>query len=268
MKTKQQLWKATGINLCLSVVIFGALLGLLWVMELLIPSLHGQFLHFDNAAWVVGIPASIIGVSYILSIKDPENYTGFYAGIVMSVLLGIQFFLQEQYDSTFLYFCVFIPFQIKSIINWRKPQPAENENKSFEPEFLSMKELTITALIFIVIVIADYFLATYVFQKNSLNDAVGIKLFNGMLIASSVLANYWLIYRKNDAWRYWVIYSLAGIALFVIINNIFSIVLFTFFLAINAMAGVAWFRITPEDNYGWINERREQRKRFKQKIRK
>ena len=267
MKTRQQLWKATGINLCLSVVIFGALLGLLWVMELLIPSLQGQFLHFDNAAWVVGIPASIIGVSYILSIKDPENYTGFYAGIVMSVLLGIQFFLQEQYDSTFLYFCVFIPFQIMSIVNWRKPQESEVK-QSFEPEFLSMKELTITAFAFIGIVAADYFLATFAFQKNGLSDAVEIKLFNGMLIASSILANYWLIYRKNDAWRYWVIYSLAGIALFVIINNIFSIVLFIFFLAINSMAGIAWFRITPENNYGWINERREQRERFKQKIRK
>ncbi len=252
MKTKQQLWHATGLNLCLSVLVYAVLLGLLWLAEYLFPSLHGQFLHFDNIAWVVGIPASVVGVSYILTIRDPQNYIGFYAGIVMSVLLGVQFLLQEQYDSTFLYFCVFIPFQIKSILNWSKPVPEEEKNKPFEPEFLSLKGMLLTCLVFVLLVVADYLLATYAFQHNGLCDEIWPKFFNGMLISSSVLANFWLIYRKNDSWIYWIIYSLAGIGLFIIVGNVFSIVLFAFFLVINSMAGIAWVKSTPREKYGWL----------------
>ncbi|MBR4431794.1 MAG: hypothetical protein IKS76_01175, partial [Paludibacteraceae bacterium] len=61
-----------------------------------------------------------------------------------------------------------------------------------------------------------------------------------------------LIYRKTDSWIYWLIYSLAGIALFIIINNIFSIVLFIFFLVINGMAGLAWIKSTKPENMGWL----------------
>ena len=98
------LWRALGRNFCISIVLFGAFLGLLWLVELLFPAMKGQLLHFDNTAWIVGIPASIVGVAYILTVRDPQNFTGFFAGIVMSALLGVQFTLQGNYDSTFLYF--------------------------------------------------------------------------------------------------------------------------------------------------------------------
>lgn len=244
------LWRALGRNTIISIILFGALLGLLWLAELMIPSMQGKLLQFANAAWVVGIPASIIGVAYILTIKDPSNYTGFYAGIIMSILLGVQFVLQGGYDSAFLFFCVFIPFQIKSILNWSKP--AESNAEPFSPEFLSMKGMLLSVLTMAVITLADYALATYVFQHNGWADNVAIKLFNGLLISSSVLANFWLIYRKTDSWIYWLIYSLAGIALFIIINNIFSIVLFIFFLVINGMAGLAWIKSTKPENMGWL----------------
>ena len=244
------LWRALGRNTIISIILFGALLGLLWLAEVMIPSMQGKLLQFANAAWVVGIPASIIGVAYILTIKDPSNYTGFYAGIIMSILLGVQFVLQGGYDSAFLFFCVFIPFQIKSILNWSKP--AESNAEPFSPEFLSMKGMLLSVLTMAVITLADYALATYVFQHNGWVDNVAIKLFNGLLISSSVLANFWLIYRKTDSWIYWLIYSLAGIALFIIINNIFSIVLFIFFLVINGMAGLAWIKSTKPENMGWL----------------
>ncbi len=245
------LWRALGRNTLISIVLFGCLLGLLWLAELIFPSI--TLLKWSDAAWCVGIPASIIGVAYILTIKDPSNYTGFYAGILMSILLGVQFILQGGYDSAFLFFCVFIPFQIKSIINWSKPAPADDA--PFSPEFLSMKAMLLSVLTMLVITFADYLLATYAFQHNALADNWAIKLFNGLLISSSVLANFWLIYRKTDSWIYWIIYSVAGIVLFIIIGNIFSIVLFLFFLVINGSAGLAWIKMTTPDHYGWLSRK-------------
>ena len=103
-----QLWRALGRNFIISILLFGVLLGLLWLAEMIFPS--ASLLKWHDPAWVVGIPASIIGVAYILTVRDPQNYTGFFAGIVMSILLGIQFLLQNQYDSAFLFFFVFIPY--------------------------------------------------------------------------------------------------------------------------------------------------------------
>ena len=71
------------------------------------------------------------------------------------------------------------------------------------------------------------------------------------MISSSFLANYWLIYRKNDSWLYWFIYSVAGIVLFIFLGNIFSLVLFCFFLIINSMAGLAWIKNTKKENLYW-----------------
>ena len=79
-----------------------------------------------------------------------------------------------------------------------------------------------------------------------------VKILNGLLISSSFLANYWLIYRKTDSWIYWFIYSVAGIGLFIILGNVFSIVLFTFFLVINSMAGYAWIKATTKENLNWV----------------
>ena len=216
------LWRALGRNCIISIILFGALLGLLYIAELVFPSV--ALLRWHDPAWVVGIPASVIGVAYILTIRNPKNYTGFYAGIIMSILLGVQFLLQDQYDSMFLYFCIFIPLQIISIILWNKPA-----DKSAKPAFLAPKWMVLTFVVFALIVVGDYLLSPSLIQ-----------LFNGLLIASSIMANFWLVYRKKDAWIYWIVYSVAGIALFVIVGNVFSIVLFTFFLVINSMAAYAW----------------------------
>lgn len=245
--TNTPLWRTLGRNTLISILLFGALLCLLWIAEIIFPSV--TLLKWHDPAWLVGIPASIIGVAYIMTIKDPKNYTGFYAGIIMSALLGIQFLLQNQYDSTFLYFCVFIPFQIKSILHWSKPQ--ENDD-SFSPEFLPTKMVILTRLVYFIIIALDYLLVTFVFQHNGLMDNAVIKLLNAILIASSIMANFWLIYRKNDAWVYWILYSVAGIGLFILLGNIFSIVLFVFFLVINSMAGIAWFKGTKPEDLGWI----------------
>ena len=97
----------------------------------------------------------------------------------------------------------------------------------------------------------DYFIQTFVMAGDGLQDQVALKLCNGLMVASSFLANYWLIYRKNDSWLYWFIYSVAGIVLFILLGNIFSIVLFSFFLVINSMAGIAWIKNTKPKYYFW-----------------
>ena len=241
------LWKALGRNTLISIQVFYDLIGLLFIAELVFPSL--SLLHWHDPAWVVGIPASVIGVAYILTIRDPKNYTGFFPGIIMSVLLGVQFLLQGQYDSTFLYFFVFIPFQMMAIYKWSRNK--DDGGASFEPKFLDTPRLLLSIALFIAITAGDYVLATYALRHEALTDNIAIKLLNGILISSSFLANYWLIYRKTDSWIYWFIYSVAGIGLFIILGNIFSIVLFTFFLVINSMAGIAWIKATTKENLNW-----------------
>ncbi|MBR4520709.1 MAG: nicotinamide mononucleotide transporter [Paludibacteraceae bacterium] len=242
------LWRALGRNTLLSILLFGGLLGLLWLAELVFPSL--TLLKWHETAWCVGIPASVIGVAYILTIRDPHNFTGFFAGIVMSLLLGVQFLLQGQLDSTFLYFFVFVPFQMMSIYKWSRKK--DDGGASFEPKFLDTPRFWLSVGLFVIITLGDYVLATYAFSKDGLTDNIAVKLFNGVLISSSFLANYWLIYRKTDAWIYWILYSVAGIGLFIMLGNVFSIVLFLFFLVINGSAGVAWIKMTKRENYGWL----------------
>ena len=251
--TNAHLWRALGRNLLISILLFGAFLGLLWLAELLIPSLQGQLLHFDNTAWIVGIPASVIGVAYILTVRDPQNFTGFFAGIVMSALLGVQFTLQGNYDSTFLYFFVFIPFQMMSIYKWSRKK--DDGGASFEPKFLDTPRFWLSIFIGLAVTAGDYMIQTYVFKSTGgLTDNIAIKLCSGLMISSSFLANYWLIYRKTDSWIYWFIYSVAGIVFFSLpgIRNPFSIILFIFFLVINSMAGIAWIKNTKPENRGWL----------------
>ncbi len=241
------LWLATGRNLLISIGIYGALMLLLWGAQVLFDY---ELLHFSDSAWCVGIPASVIGVAYILSIKDPQNFTGFFAGIVMSALLGVQFLLQNQIDSTFLYFFIFIPFQMMSIYKWSRNK--SDGGASFETKFLDTPRFWLTIALFVFITLGDYLLMSLAIQKDGLTENIAIKLLSGLMISSSFLANYWLIYRKNDAWIYWIIYSVAGIGLFILLHNVFSIVLFIFFLFINGSAGVAWIKMTTKENYGWL----------------
>ena len=242
-----QLWKALGRNFIISIILFGALLGLLWIVESCLGTV--QLLKWHDPAWVVGIPASIIGVAYILTVRDPQNYTGFFAGILMSILLGIQFVLQGGYDSAFLFFMIFIPFQMMSIYKWSRKK--DEGGASFEPKFLDTPRLFLSIGIFLIITIGDWIMASIAIYHEPIMDNLVPKLLNGVLISSSFLANYWLIYRKTDSWVYWLLYSVAGIGLFILIRNPFSIVLFTFFFVINGTACLAWIKATKKENLNW-----------------
>lgn len=242
------LWKTHAKNFLISLGLYAILFVVLLVMQ--------EYAHFDNLLrfgdvdFLVGIPASIFGVAYILTIRDPQNYTGFYSGIIMSLLLAAQFYFQGQYDSTILYDVIFILFQIMSIITWkRSSKQKESTDDAFEPAFLEWKPMILANLCFLLITVGDYFLATYWFNP----DGAGmINVLNALLISSSVLANYLLIFKKTDSWIYWLVYSAAGIVLFALVHNVFSIVLFIFFLIINGSAAITWFKITEKENMGWL----------------
>lgn len=245
------MWRELCKNLLLSLVLFVALFLLCYVLEV---AFGLSLLHFSDAAFCVGIPASVVGVGYVLTIRNPANYTGFYLGILMSLLLAVQFFLQGNYDLFVLYIACFVPFQIKSICTWKKAS-ANQVSEPLQPAFLPTKSMLVSTAIFVVIIVLDYLLATFVINHDTLQQNVAVKLMGAMLIASSILANYWLIYKKNDAWIYWVIYSFSGIVFYILVNNVFSVVLFSFFLVINSMAGISWYKNTTPDNKGWLARR-------------
>ena len=185
------LWRALGRNLFLSIVMFAVIFGLLWLAEQFVLE-PGTLLKWTDAAWCVGIPASIIGVAYILTIRDPQNYTGFFAGIVMSALLGVQFTLQGSYDGTFLYFFVFIPFQMMSIYKWSRSKG--DGGASFEPKFLDVPRFWLSLFIGLAVTAGDYFVQTFIFQHNALADNIAVKLCSGLMISSCACLNFSLTY--------------------------------------------------------------------------
>ena len=233
--------------LLLSVGIYVALFVVLLVVERLCEPLRGVLLQWDSAAFIVGIPASVVGTAYVLTIRNPQNYTGFLGGIAMAVLLGTQFALQGNYDLTFLQIGIFIPFMLLSLITWRKKleatQPTDTTEKPFRPAYLHGWRQGLTLTLALLIIVADYAFTTRVLNHDAWADQWLLKLAGAVMIASSVMANFWLIYQKMDAWIWWILYSLAGILFYVLLGNIYCIVLFLFYLVINASAFVAWQRL-------------------------
>ena len=233
--------------LLLSVGIYAALFVVLLVVERLCEPLRGVLLQWDSAAFIVGIPASVVGTAYVLTIRNPQNYTGFLGGIAMAVLLGTQFALQGNYDLTFLQIGIFIPFMLLSLITWRKKlnttPSSETAAKPFRPAYLHGWRQGLTLTLALLIIVADYTFTTLVLNHDAWADKWLLKLSGAVMIASSVMANFWLIYQKMDAWIWWILYSLAGILFYVLLGNIYCIVLFLFYLVINASAFVAWQRL-------------------------
>lgn len=252
---KQTLLKELARNTVLSCIIYGLLFVVLYIFELAHPALKGVLLQWNSLAFIVGIPASVLGTAYVLTIKNPQNFTGFYLGVVMSLLLSWQFYLQGNYDLIVLYLCIFIPFQIKSLILWRRSTlHPQSENEEFAPEFLSKRYFVYTQLAALLIIGLDYVLATLVINHDGWRDNIVVKIASGITIASSFLANYLMIYKKNDSWLCWVIYSIASIILFVILGNVFSIVLFVVMLIINMSAQFAWLHNTHAEKFGWAGD--------------
>ena len=244
---KIKLWKEFGCQILISVGIYSTLFLMLYIIESCALATKGTLLQWDDPAFIVGIPASVIGVGYVLTIRNPQNYTGFYGGIMMSLLLSWQFALLQQWGLTVLYVAVFVPFMIYSIICWRKQALQSQENEqTFCPTWLSIRNQGFNLLFLVGIVALDSGLLTH-FETTIHSEQLLQKLMSGVMIGSSVLANFWLIYQKLDAWIWWVVYSIAGMILYALIGNAFSFVLFSIFLIVNTGAGVAWIKLRKQN---------------------
>ena len=252
---KKQLAIEMGKQTLISVIIFTVLFLVLAFLECVAPHLKNELLKWHDPSFIVGIPASVIGVAYVLTIKNPQNYMGFYLGIIMSLLLAWQFYLQGQYDLVVLYILVFIPFLLSSLFSWRKATlSTDKKAAAFSPAFLNTKGMLITQLIGILIIFGDFALVSYLQGAAPSMEVVWIRLMAALLISSSFFANFYLIYKKNDAWICWVIYSIAGMVLNAIVGNLFSFMLFTVFLLVNGSATIAWIRGTNMEDFGWVGE--------------
>jgi nicotinamide riboside transporter PnuC len=162
----------------------------------------------------------------------------------MALLLSIQFYLQGNMDLVLLQLLVFVPFLLSSLLRWRRlALQSQSAEQPFVPEWLPRQRQCLSWFILLIIVAGDYILATLFIHQNAWSDNILIKLMGGLMIASSALANFILIYQKIDAWVWWVLYALSGIVLYMLIGNIFSIVLFIVFLIINGSVGISWIQL-------------------------
>jgi len=226
------LWKELGRMTLASFFIYAGLFGILWGVEILWPELQGVLLQWDNLSWVVGIPASFLGTAYVLTIRNPQNYTGFYMGIVMSLLFALQCYLQGKWDLPVLYVVVFVPFQLKSLLTWRK------QTGNTLPAFLPGGKALLAAGVFACICVLDYLWAH--------------SWISAIMVASSVMANFLMIYKKNEAWICWIIYCVAGLVLFVLLGNVFTVVLFVTMTLVNLSGQIAWWKMTRPEDMGWL----------------
>ena len=254
---RKQLVKELGQKTLWSVLIFAALFVVLYVVEYFCPSLAGRLLQWHNGdvvnwAFIIGIPGSIFGTAYVLTITNPKNYAGFYLGVVMSVLLAIKFYMIGAVDQMILYLFIFVPFQLKSLMGWRRNTLSPTAGVAeLRPKYLDVKGFLLEILALITFVALDFVLLTYTGDNHDLFADWHIKLLSGIVVAASFLANLLMIWQKNDAWMWGVIYSIAGIVLFSILLDPFLIVLNAAFLIINGGAHIAWIKMTQPGDFGW-----------------
>lgn len=244
-----ELYKEFGKNLLISLGIFAALTLVLLIAE---RWLGIELMAWNSAPFCVGFGASIIGVGYVLTVKNPNNYLGFYGGIAMSTLLGIQFIMTHQWDLVMLYFGVFIPFLVRSIMVWKTDKGARNKDKGqkvgeLKPEWLNRKQLIVSLLVAALIIGGDYVLNTLGIYRDGWGENVLLKLLGAGLICTSTEANYWLIYKKTDAWIWWTLYGVVGVAFYALLPepNYYLVILNIVFIIVNASALRAWVAITP-----------------------
>jgi nicotinamide riboside transporter PnuC len=122
---------------------------------------------------------------------------------------------------------------------------SQESDQPFCPTWLSLRNQVFNLLFLVGMVVLDSGLLTH-FESTIQSDQLLLKLMSGLMIGSSVLANFWLIYKKLDAWIWWVVYSVAGMILYALIGNAFSFLLFTIFLLVNGGAGLAWIKASKE----------------------
>ena len=243
---KKTLWQEFARNILISLGIFSALFLILYIVEWAVPTLSGELLQWYDPAFVVGIPASVAGTAYVLTIQNPKNYTGFVGAITMAALLAWQFALWANWDLVVLHFALFIPFQTTSLLRWRKQALESKEqgtrNQDILPSWLNAKGVVFNIVFTIVIVLLDVIFVSWM-AGNDFADNLLSKVMGGLMIAASILANFWMIHKKIDTWIWWIVYTLAGMVIYVLTSNIFTFVLFLITLILNIKAAIEWIKV-------------------------
>jgi nicotinamide riboside transporter PnuC len=108
-----------------------------------------------------------------------------------------------------------------------------------------MKGVVFNVVFTMVIVLLDILFVTWL-DGNRLGDEILSKVMGGLMIAASILANFWMIHKKIDTWICWIIYSLAGLVIYVLTHNIFTFVLFLITLVLNVKAAIEWIKISKQ----------------------
>lgn len=229
----------------ITTALFVILLLLFWGLETFCPQLQGELLLWEQVDYYFSLFGSLVGVIYVLLIRNPKNYLGYIFGILMSVFLSLQFWWQEQYDLVILYLCVFVPIQVCTFISWRKNLIASLEGRKAElhPTYLTTKQLVTTILAGTIIWFADY-VVIGLLHGNTLGEEVILRSLSGLMIASSCLANYLLLFQKTESWICWVLFSIIGIVFNYLIGSYFTSIFFIVSAIVNGKALIEWVKIS------------------------
>lgn len=225
---------------------------------------------FSDRVTIISLAAGVVGTAYIMTVKNPCNYFGMAFGVVSSILLTIQFYWMGFPDLPVLYVCVFIPCQVVTVFVWYRGNKRLNNTteNAVLPKFLGRSAFFLVTLSFFVMTFLDFGISGIInnnaegasfaemvrlgFQVPTDTKLFAIQLISAVMVASSILSNTLMIKKKSDTWYYWVIYSAAGMVLNLLVQNYFSFMLFILFLIINLNGCIAWFKITPKENMGWL----------------
>ena len=161
----------------------------------------------------------------------------------MAILLAWQFALMQQWSLTCLQLFIFIPFMIMSIVRWRKPVVSDDTTEdALETTLLETKYQLLNIFLLILLTALDAGFITHFKEAIASPDLLS-NIMSGIMIGSSILANFWMIYKKLDAWIWWIVYNLAGIVFYILVANIFSLILFLVFLVVNTRAAITWYKL-------------------------
>lgn len=236
----KQLFKEVLINICIATGIFALVTIFLYFCGLVV----GADGHLIDRLLPLELIAGIIGSSYVLIVRNPQNFLGFVVGITMSLLLGIQFYLQGMLEQTLLYYIVFIPCQIYTLYKWVQGSKNSGDSRYAIPSFLETKGFLLMLALFAVIMAAVLLFIT--------NEVTLATVMSAAVVASSSLANLLMIRKRTDAWIYWLVFSVTGIIQMICLHNYVTLTLYVLYLFINGNACIAWCRQTPKENYGWL----------------
>lgn len=241
-----KLLKEVAVNVLIATAIFVGVVVLLYFLGLVV---DGEG-HLLNRWLPLELAAGIIGSAYVLTVKNPNNYFGFVLGVVMSILLATQFFVEStpennMKDQTLLYCAVFIPCQLLTLVKWISASKGTSKSsKHAIPSFMGVKGLFIGLFIFADIIIIDMLVLQPCFTLANLMSAC--------VVASSTQANFLMIRKRTDAWFYWLMFSVTGIIQMICIQNYVTFTLYIVYLLINGTACIAWCKQTPRERRGWL----------------